>query len=131
MLKKNKNIMLFSVLTLLYTVGFYSLLERLLSTEKWNFILIIIVVYILLMLSTGKLLGDKEDTLVRSDNGFTYHAATFLIVNAVGFGWILIFRPTNILYQVISSLSWFVGLLVHYVESKKSLKGYDKKEVFK
>lgn len=85
-----------------------------------------------LMLITGKTLGEK-DKLKNSyaDLGFNYHLTTFLVVNIVGIIWIISFRPNDLVYQIISTLSWLIGLLIHFLESSKSLKGYSKEESFK
>ena len=127
-----KNLIIFGSLATAYAASFFISLEWALRAQRYNFIWLFAVLYGLAMLLTGKLLGTKDDQKNKAyEMDFWYHLTTFVITNAIAIIYLLFLHRENLLYQLIGTISWSIGLAVHYRVSRKSIRGYEKEEVFK
>lgn len=121
MLKITNRLKIFISLIFVYTVIFLFLLNGFITSQLWSSIMPLAVAYALLMAITGFILGFK-DKVIDSKIGlaFLYHFYTFIVVNVVGIVlWVLIFHKGSILNYFLGILVWGIGLLVHYLSSRK------------
>jgi hypothetical protein len=124
----------FFVFAVFLSALFHLILGYSLSNKLWLAVLICSLGYGMAMFLNGFLNGRKDKlSAVRHDVGFRYHLLTYLAVNAVflislGIGnhrqW---FGTGGIIGQF---GAWGVGLLIHYLWSRRTIKGYSSDELF-
>lgn len=134
MLSLSRNLKLFSVLMTIYSIVFQYYYNQYLNAEDWNYVVLCAAGLFVASFATGMILGSKDPVRNhRNDLGFLYHLMTYITVNAIAVIWLLAglssdkVTPVMILLMVIL---WGVGLLVHYLISRKTLKGMTKTEAF-
>ncbi len=125
------NLKKFAALTALYSVCFYYLLFAFHAHKIWIGITIAAAAYGILMFLTGMYFGKRDPIRKsRKDLDFMYHLATFVIVNSIGLIAVLLAKPTELLSYFYGTGFWGIGLLMHYISSRNSLKGMRGKDVF-
>lgn len=133
-MKLTQNLKMFAVLTLIYSAIFFHVLYTNIALAQWGIVSAAGVVFFVMMFLTGLLLGMKdEQAKTRINLSFAYHLVTFIVVNAVHFLWFFadwIPLRTTFFEFGIGIAAWGLGLFVHYIFAKKSIKGYDANEVF-
>ena len=134
MLSLSRNLKLFSVLMTIYSIVFQNYYNQFLNEENWNYVILCAAGLFVTSFATGLILGWKDPLRNhRNDLGFLYHLMTYITVNAVAVVWFLAglssdkVTPVMIIMMVIS---WGVGLLVHHLISRKTIKGMTKTEAF-
>lgn len=129
-----RNLKYFSGLTLIFSIVFFAYLYTALANESYNNIGIYAGIYGIALFTSGLALGYNDSAKnSRLDLGFHYHLNTFIIVNCVGIASLFISMGISwktLLNAVLYLFFWGLGLFVHYFFSSKSIKGFDKKEIF-
>lgn len=94
------------------------------------------IVYGGLMFLVGWYFGTKDakENEVH-DIGFRYHLVTYILCIGIGYGvHYLGWNVESLRAMAITTISWGVGLLVHFIfyliEQSKTIKGYAKDEIF-
>ena len=94
------------------------------------------IVYGGLMFLIGWYFGTKDakENEVH-DIGFRYHLVTYILCIGIGYGvHYLGWNVESLRAMAITTISWGVGLLVHFIfyliEQSKTIKGYAKDEIF-
>ena len=94
------------------------------------------IVYGGLMFLVGWYFGTKDakENDVH-DIGFRYHLVTYILCIGIGYGvHYLGWNVESLRAMAITTISWGVGLLVHFIfyliEQSKTIKGYAKDEIF-
>lgn len=132
--KMTNNLRYFSGLTFIFSLAFFYLLYTDLSIQHFNHIWIYVVAYGSLLCISGLTLGYKDSVRnTRLDLGFQYHFITFIIVNCIGivaFLTLMEVTAETLIASFLSILFWALGLGVHYYFSSKSIKGFDKEDIF-
>lgn len=129
-----RNLKYFSGITLIFSIIFFNNLYSALLNESYNNIGIYASLFGIAIFVSGLTLGYYDSTRnSRLDLGFHYHLNTFIIVNCVGITASFISMGLSwktMASAILSILFWGLGLVVHYFFSLKTIKGYDKKEIF-
>lgn len=128
------NLKLYVLFSILWSVAFFTALNwgTANSEERWPYILISAVTYGLGFALIGYLLGKPDDqSKVRYNLEQAYTATSNITSAVIGSIWIVFFKPqdrwTLAVYLPIIVIVAFIG----YLNYKKSIKGMDKKELFK
>lgn len=116
-------------------IAFYLVLQYFLETRQYNYISLLSIAYMLIIFFAAFLISKKD--IYEGYYGFNYHLFTYVICNAVP----LLLVKANVIdttfeagtYKVM--LTWGIGLFVHSIvyfvlRRKRSLKGFDKREIF-
>jgi|LGOV01.1.fsa_nt_gb hypothetical protein len=120
MLTPTNRLKIFILLIFVYSVIFFYLLNEFITSQLWSSITLLALIYALLMAITGFILGFKDKVTDRKISlGFLYHFYTFIVVNFISVIWILMFQRESILDCLVVILAWGIGLLVHYLTSRK------------
>lgn len=130
----NKYILAFLLILISTAVTFYLALQHFLETQQYNYISFLSIGYMLIIFFSAFILGKKD--IYEGYYGFNYHFFTYVVCNAVP----LILVRANVIdttfedgtYKVMAT--WGVGVFVHFIVfivlRRRSLKGFDKKEIF-
>jgi hypothetical protein len=124
----------FLALTILLSCTFFYALVHAIHHQLWLRVLFLALGYGTAMFFNGLFFGRQEAASEsRTDLGFRYHLLTYAAVNAVYLLSLFLpgFWPHMPLYAVFGQLlAWGLGLLIHYLYSRNSIKGYDPEEIF-
>ncbi|GBE30062.1 hypothetical protein BMS3Bbin04_01088 [bacterium BMS3Bbin04] len=134
MFKLTRNLKIFAAIAAVLTLAFHYTLSRFLAAELWNGVLLLALGYGVSMYVNGFFNGRKEVAfLSRADFSFSYHLVAFIVVIPLWMPFLWT-RPetelSNRLAEFFGAVCWGVALLIHYFASRRSIKGYDRKEVF-
>lgn len=138
MFKLSKYLKVFTVLVFLYSVCFNYAYHNQMTPDQWFNFLKIGIIYGVTIFLTGLLLGMRDPVKSsRVDQGFQYHLMTFIVVNVTYLIWPLLFYSAfessvqlDWYIQLILITGWGLGLLGHYLLSRKTIKGIPTDEVF-
>lgn len=134
MLSLSRNLKLFSVLMTIYSIVFQIYYNQFLDAENWNYVLLCAAGLFVSSFATGLILGWRDPVRNhRNDLGFLYHLMTYISVNTVAVVWFLAGLSSDKVTLVIiltMVISWGVGLLIHHLISRKTIKGMTKTEAF-
>ena len=134
MFKLSGNLKVFGALAFIYTLVFNYYYSAFITDGLWSNVAIAATLYFFAMFATGLLLGFKDPIkATRFDQGFQYHLVTYTVVNATRILWTLSdfsAEADTIGMSLLTALSWGVGLLVHYLVVKRTIKGISRDEVF-
>lgn len=130
-MKLTRNLLIFAAVNAVISVAFFYLLNAGIADEAWGQVTALAIAYFFTWSFTGVLLGMKDDGRHhRSNLGLMYHLVATVIV-AVTSIWGSAF---------LSHLDWtdtvlvlgFMGasLLSHWLATRNSIKGIDKKDAF-
>jgi len=130
--KLSKNQLLFAIIAVLLTFTFLHALRHFITNQIWNGIYIIAIGFGILMFLNGLVNGYFDDERKqRIDISFRYHFITFVTVNSVHFLYLLVFETNFTLTNAVWGLiAWSIGLLAHFLYSRKTIKGYTAEELF-
>jgi dolichol kinase len=114
------------------SVGFFLLLNINIHSQNWSNIKITAIVFAVLMFINGLMNGYKDGRgKVLHNIGFRYHLLTFLLVNVVYL--LFVAWPSSVFTfwpDIIGIACWGVGLLMHYLTTRNTIKGYQVDELF-
>jgi hypothetical protein len=130
--KLSKNQLLFTLIAVVLTFTFLYTLSHFITNQIWNGIYIIAIGFGLLMFLNGLINGYFDDERKqRIDISFRYHFITYISINSVHFIY-LFFDDTNfkLLDAILGAIAWGIGLLAHFLYSRKTIKGYTAEELF-
>ena len=134
----SRNLLLFAFLLLVYTLLFRFGLGRLLTTEKWFWVIIIAVLYGAMIFVTAWMTGKRdgmENFLF--DAGFRWNLTTFVVWGAASEAWFLLdlhsaYESIRIVH--ITLLIWSGFLLLHFILflilRRRTIKGVHKTDIF-
>lgn len=135
MKKLTTNLKYFAIALMVLTLTFSYYLYSFIASEQYTNIIVLATVFGISVFAIGLYFGynDKEVN-TKIDLGFNYHLFTYIIVNGIGILWlfsVLGFTNENIKMAASQLLFWGIGLFVHYLFSRRSIKGYDRDTIFK
>lgn len=134
MLVFSRNLRIFGVFAVLYSVVFNYYYSGYVEGGEWNKVLIVAALYYIFMFATGLSLGIKDPVRdTRMDQGFQYHLVTYIIVNVTGILWTLFglsFERNTLGVVLLTALIWGLGLLVHFLLVRRFIKGIPRGDVF-
>ena len=114
-----RNLLAFATLLLIYTVLFRFGLSRLLTAEKWIWVMLIAVIYGAMIFVTAWMTGrrdGKENFLF--DAGFRWNLTTFIVWGTASEAWFLLgFYSVHESIRVvhITLLIWSGFLILHFI----------------
>lgn len=121
----NKYQLAFCASGIILTATFCVHLQLYIAANNPTFILVSAVLYALLMFASGFVFGYKDHSAKEPQLGYRYHLLTFWVVNST-------FFVTTVLSENVSRhffsgmlfqfIAWGLGLLVHYLTLKSTLK---------
>lgn len=129
-----KHLKLLAAFSVVWSVAFFSVLHWCLFApeERWLVIAVAATVYGLGFGLAGWVLGKRDSQRkVRYDLGWRYSMTSTVISFMVGSLWVVWFRPEAWTSLVIYLLITAVIQLPHFFASRASIKGIEKKELFK
>lgn len=135
MKKLTTNLKYFAIALMVLTLTFSYYLYSFIASEQYTNIIVLATAFGISVFAVGLYFGynDKEVN-TKIDLGFNYHLFTYIIVNGIGIIWlfsVLGFTNENIKMAASQLLFWGIGLFVHYLFSRRSIKGYDRDTIFK
>lgn len=126
----NRYILLFTAIISVWTVLFYAMLMFLLKEQAYLWVIIVSIAYGLGMFFAGRLVGRHDH--FNGYFGFNYHFVTYVVCIAAA--WIAQEAFGHVSGALSMTLTWGIGLFVHFiiwmVWRKRSLRGFDKNELF-
>jgi len=124
----------FALTTIILSSAFFYYLFTNLVDENYSYIHYVALGFGALMFISGLSWGNKDSARKsRHDLGFLYHFYTFIFVNVVNFVFILLYpelREFMLDIFLISLGFWAIGILLHYYQSRKHIKGMSKEDLF-
>ena len=134
MMRLTRNQWIFAGFFALYTVTFHHLLSRTIEAQLYAHIWKLATGYGVLTFFTAMGLGAFDP--VRRSRGvlaFQYNLITYVISVVIWLGWLgagLAAEEETSLVYLLGMGFWGLGVLVHYVASRGTVKGIPKKELF-
>lgn len=126
----NRYVLMFTAVISVWTALFYASLMYLLRTEAYVWVAVICVAYGLGMFFAGRTFGRRDP--YNGYFGFNYHFMTYVVCNAAA--WITQEYFNHVSGALSMTLTWGIGIFIHFIVwvrlRKKSLKGFDKDELF-
>jgi hypothetical protein len=132
MKKLSKNQILFAVISLVLTALFLHSLNYFIANQQWKNIQIFAVAFGVFMFLNGLINGyfDSKD-MQKMELSFSYHLITFISFNAVQFLYLMLYSSRfSFMNTALTTLFWGVGVFVHYLSTKNTIKGYSAEELF-
>lgn len=122
----------FSLISIVLTISFYYILFTSLGSKNYSVVIISAIGYAITMFLNGFMCGKNDKVKeLRIDIGFRYHFLTYVICNSIYLIFIIAIFPNFDVFSFIGQVGgWGIGLIAHYFYSKKSIKGYQKEELF-
>ena len=133
-----RNLLLFAFLLLVYTVLFRYGLSKLLTAEKWIWVMVIAVLYGAIIFITAWVTGrnDGKDNFL-FDAGFRWNLTTWIVWGAASEAWFLLgFHSAHETIRVvhITLLIWSGFLILHFILflilRRRTIKGIHKTDIF-
>lgn len=133
-----RNLVLFSIGLIVFTIVFRYVLSTMLQAEHFVGIWIIAVLYAIIVFINGWIFGKRDKlTLPLYDVGFRFHLATYVICNSIAEIWYSLGLQSdfeNIKAVHLTVLFWGIGLFIHFIiylyTRKNAIKGIKKSEIF-
>jgi len=134
MIGLSRNLKVFGSIFAFYSLGFHYLLSRSLAAAHYDQIWMFASGYGLATFFTALILGAFDPVRRgRGDLGFQYHLVTYVVSVGVYVVWIFA-GPTPekqaIPGYLIGMGAWGLGLFVHYLASRATIKGISKRKMF-
>lgn len=132
MKKPSKHQALFAILSVVLTTVFLLTLNYFIANKEWKNINIIAIAFGILMFVNGLANGYFDNhRMYNYDLGFRYHLITYFAVNVVHIVYVLI-ASSHFTFKnaALGAIFWGIGLLVHSLYVKKTIKGYTPEELF-
>ncbi|MCD4709827.1 MAG: hypothetical protein K8R52_03205 [Bacteroidales bacterium] len=134
----SRNLLLYALLLLIYTVVFRFGLSRLLTAEKWIWVIIIAVAYGALIFVTAWMTGKRDGmNNFLFDAGFRWNLTTFIVWGAASEAWFLLGLHSvheSIRVVHITLLFWTGFLILHLflflILRRRTIKGVHKTNIF-
>lgn len=124
----------FICLTLIWSTLIFNRLFLYLENSDYRSVPMISSLYAILMFVSGLICGYFDSIrLLRIDIGFRYHLITFVSVHVAYAAMLVIQNPVIAkvwLGLLVQFLVWGLGLLIHYLRSRSSIKGYQPEDLF-
>lgn len=131
-MKLTPNLKTFAATNFVSSVAFFYLLDQTIDAKAWTQIWVLAIGYGVVWFMSGLLLGKADNARnYRGNLGLMYHLVTTVIMTVTSIGAAFLLE-----HQEVSDTLWVVGsanlsLLVHWLTTKDSPKGVNKKEAFK
>lgn len=133
-----KNLIIFSIGLIIFTLIFRYALSSMLENRMFTGIWVLTVAYALCIFIIGWIFGKRDRlTLPLYDIGFRFHLATYLICNLIAEMWYnlgLQSQYENIKAIHLTVIIWGVFLLIHlflyFISRKNAIRGIKKSEIF-
>lgn len=134
----SRNLLLYALLLLIYTVVFRFGLSSLLTAEKWIWVIIIAVAYGALIFVTAWMTGKRDGmNNFLFDAGFRWNLTTFIVWGAASEAWFLLGLHSvheSIRVVHITLLFWTGFLILHLflflILRRRTIKGVHKTNIF-
>jgi len=134
----SRNLLLFALLLLIYTVLFRYGLSSLLIVEKWVWVIVIAVLYGAIIFVTAWMTGKRDGmNNFLFDAGFRWNLTTFIVWGAASEAWFLLgFHSAHESIRVvhITLLIWSGFLILHLILflilRRRTIKGVHKTNIF-
>ncbi|NQT27368.1 2TM domain-containing protein [candidate division KSB1 bacterium] len=138
MFKLSRNLKIFSVLFILYTIGFRYFLSLSITNHNHVMLWATAIIYGVTIFITAFVLGKSEDINIGVIYlGFKYHLMTYVIFNVIA----LLLHSLGFVSQyedfshfLLLLVAWGIGLLIHFLfsqlSSKNAIKGVPKEDIF-
>ncbi|MEE4311151.1 MAG: hypothetical protein V2J62_04725 [candidate division KSB1 bacterium] len=138
MIKLSRNLKIFSLLFILYTISFRYFLS--LSITNHNHVVqwATAIIYGVTIFITALVLGKSEDINIGVIYlGFKYHLMTYVIFNVITLLWHslgFVSQYEDFSRVLLLLVVWGIGLLIHFLlsqhSSKNAIKGVPKEDIF-
>ena len=128
------NLKSFALFCLIWSIAFFTFLNHALyDEEKYGIAIIVIAaMYGIGFGLAGWVFGRRDSQqAVRYDLGWYYSMTSTVVAFIVGAGWVAFFQPDKYLSLIIYLIIATIIQLPHYLSKRKSIKGIDRKELFK
>jgi hypothetical protein len=133
-----KNLKIFGVLFIFYTIVFRYFLSLSISNHNQIMMWATAILYGVTIFMTAWMLGKSEDIRVGFIYlGFKYHLMTYVIFNGIALLWYSLgfaSKYEKISHVLILIAAWGIGLLIHFLVSllygKNAIKGIPKEDIF-
>ena len=134
MLRFSTGLLLFAILTLIYSVAFNFIYEGYLLFDDWIRASSVSILYMLTIIVTGAVISGRDRTkLLCSGIGFTYHLSAFIIVNTIRILWSMswhhFYTKSNV-YSIAISVIWGLILGIHFIVAKRNERSSYNEDVF-
>lgn len=134
----SRNLLLYALLLLIYTVVFRFGLSSLLTAEKWIWVIIIAVAYGALIFVTAWMTGKRDGmNNFLFDAGFRWNLTTFIVWGAASEAWFLLgFHSVQESIRIVhfTLLIWSGFLILHLILflilRRCTIKGVHKTNIF-
>jgi cobalamin synthase len=128
-----KNVKIFAAIGVINTAVFFPVLEWLLNrSSQHDWVWLAAVVYGVVWFMAGMLLGRSDNARdYRGNLGLVYHSISTLIVLLGAVPVAIFFENFNIMDTIWVMVAMGSSLLIHWLATRNSPKGIDKKEAFK
>ena len=131
-MKLTNNVKIFAAINTVTSLMFFWLLDDAITTEQWDRIWTIAIVYGLTWFTSGLILGKYDSTRdYRGDLGMLYHLVTTVVVFVTAIVAVLVFEAFSYIDLLIGGAAMLISLFSHWFGVRGSIKGIDKKEAFK
>jgi hypothetical protein len=128
------NLKLYILFSLLWSIVFFAALNwgTAESSSRWPYITLSAVIYGSGFALVGYILGKQDDqSKARYSLEHAYSATSQIVSVTVGAIWIIFFRPQQSWFLLMYIPFFALLAILGYINYKKSIKGMDKKELFK
>ncbi len=138
MINLSKNLKIFSLLFVFYTLCFRYFLSLSITSHNGTMQWSTAIIYGLLIFITAWILGKNEDiTIGIIDLGFKYHFVTYVIFNTIALLWHFSEFSSNyetVEYVVLVIITWGILLAIHLffhlIARKNTIKGVPGDQIF-
>lgn len=132
MKKLSKHQLVFAIISVVLTFTFLHLLNNFIANQEWKSINVIALFFGGLMFLNGLLNGYFDtDSMQRIDLSFRYHLITFITFNVMHIIYVVMANSNfTFKHALLSTLFWGIGIIVHYLYARKTIKGYTAEELF-
>lgn len=130
----SSRLLLFAILTLIYSVAFNFIYEGYLLFDNWVRASSISILYLLTIIVTGAVISGRDRTkLLCSGIGFTYHLSAFIIVNVIRILWSIswhhFYTESNV-YSIALVVIWGLILGIHFIVAQRNERSDNNEDVF-
>ncbi len=138
MFKLSRNLKVFSMLFIFYTIGFRYFLSLSITNHNNLILWATAIIYFIIIVITAWISGKTDDiTTGIIDLGFKYHLMTYIIFNIIALLWHSLgfsspYETFRYIFLIITlwGLILFIHLLYHLLTRKNAIKGIPKEEIF-
>ena len=134
----SRNLLLFAMLLLLYTLAFRFGLSTLLTAEKWTWVVLISVLYGAMIFVTAWMTGKRDGMQnFLFDAGFRWNLTTYIVWGAASEAWFLlglhsVYETIRIVHITLLIWSGFLvfHLILFLILRRRTIKGIHKTNIF-